>query len=78
MKVQRPGAAEAIERDLDILRRLADLFDRRGVPLLLRVIIQIVREGEWAQPPGQVLDARRIVPSTWRTGSELVIRAPAR
>jgi len=29
VKVQRPGVAEAIERDLDILRRLADLFDRR-------------------------------------------------
>ena len=27
MKVQRPGVAEAIERELDILRRLADLFD---------------------------------------------------
>jgi ubiquinone biosynthesis protein len=29
VKVQRPGVAEAIERDLDILRRLADRFDRR-------------------------------------------------
>jgi ubiquinone biosynthesis protein len=29
VKVQRPGVAEAIERDLDILLRLADRFDRR-------------------------------------------------
>jgi ubiquinone biosynthesis protein len=29
VKVQRPGVAEAIECDLDILRRLADRFDRR-------------------------------------------------
>jgi ubiquinone biosynthesis protein len=29
VKVQRPGVAEAVERDLDILRRLADRFDRR-------------------------------------------------
>jgi ubiquinone biosynthesis protein len=28
VKVQRPGVGEAIERDLDILRRLADRFDR--------------------------------------------------
>jgi ubiquinone biosynthesis protein len=28
VKVQRPGVADAIERDLDILRRLADRFDR--------------------------------------------------
>jgi ubiquinone biosynthesis protein len=29
VKVQRPGVAESIEGDLDILRRLADRFDRR-------------------------------------------------
>jgi len=29
VKVQRPGVAEAIEHDLDILRRQADRFDRR-------------------------------------------------
>jgi ubiquinone biosynthesis protein len=29
VKVQRPGVAEAIERDLDILVRLADRFDRQ-------------------------------------------------
>jgi ubiquinone biosynthesis protein len=29
VKVQRPGVAEAIERDLDILRRFADGFQRR-------------------------------------------------
>jgi ubiquinone biosynthesis protein len=29
VKVQRPGVASAIERDLDILRRFADRFDRR-------------------------------------------------
>jgi ubiquinone biosynthesis protein len=29
VKVQRPGVAEAIERDLDIVLRLADRFDRR-------------------------------------------------
>jgi ubiquinone biosynthesis protein len=29
VKVQRPGIADLVERDLDILRRLADRFDRR-------------------------------------------------
>jgi ubiquinone biosynthesis protein len=29
VKVQRPGIAQTVERDLDILRRLADRFDRR-------------------------------------------------